>query len=318
MNKDLISVIMCVYNEHKRDLCIAIESILHQTYNNFEFLILIEYDSNPELIRIVSEYAKKDERIRVFYNGRKLGFPQTLNFGIKNANGNLIARMDADDISLKNRLKIQKEYMDSHPDVVLVSGNMLFINEANKIIKNNYSYNNINECVNKLMMYGNVVVHPCTMYRKKSIVSIGGYRNLDTAEDYDLWVRILLKNQKIHVINKVLLKYRIRNESASNRKFLKLYLTTKIIRECYRKGYSPSSIKIEEYIERYVTNKNQEKIIKAFSMYNLAWEKKKQNKYFLFLKYLSFSLCLNFDLLFVTRDSLAFNFLLNKAKSTNK
>lgn len=312
MVDNLISVIMCVYNEHVNDLRLAVESILNQSYKNFEFIILVEFDSKRELIELVENYKEKDERVSIFYNKQKLGLPETLNLGLNYSKGEFIARMDADDVSYLDRLMIQKDFLDSHKDVSLVSGNCVQINESNEIIRLSNYCNDIGYHINKIMKYGNIIVHPCVMFRKKDVLELGGYRDLKAAEDYDLWLRMLSAGKKLSVIDVVLLKYRIRNESASNRNRIKLRLTSKILSKYYKHNKVPSLKQIDKYIERYKYFST-DRLLKSYSLFNESWIKKQNHNYFGFIKDFSFSVFLNFDVVNILFDSILFNYYLKKS-----
>ena len=103
----------------------SIDSILQQTYANFEFII-IDDGSNDRTPEILDSYTK-DNRIRIFKNSKKLGLSKSFNLVIKKSTGEYIARHDADDISIKNRLFVQKNYLDLHQNVAVVSSSNLYI-----------------------------------------------------------------------------------------------------------------------------------------------------------------------------------------------
>ena len=107
----LVSVLMSTYNESELELRLAIESILNQTYRNIEFIIVSDNPQNTMLQNIINEYQKKDRRIKVILNNENLGLPRSLNKGIEQARGKYIARMDADDISLPNRIEEEMDFM---------------------------------------------------------------------------------------------------------------------------------------------------------------------------------------------------------------
>ena len=111
MEKEKISVIMSVYNEKERELKAAINSILGQTYQNLEFIIILDNPLNKELQIVIEDYAERDSRIRFFINTQNMGLVRSLNKALKYVTGSFIARMDADDISLKSRLEDQLNYL---------------------------------------------------------------------------------------------------------------------------------------------------------------------------------------------------------------
>ena len=107
-----ISVLMSVYNDEK-NLPKSIQSILNQSYENFEFLILDDC-STDGTFGVLSEYVKKDERIKIFKNDKNIGLTKSLNYLINNSRGELIARQDSDDVSYKNRFYMQLKFMEEN------------------------------------------------------------------------------------------------------------------------------------------------------------------------------------------------------------
>lgn len=188
-SKPMVSVIMPVFNgeEHLRE---AIDSILDQTLIDFELIIIIEKGSNDESQRIVNNY--KDKRIRIIHNKEKLGLPESLNEGIRQANGIFIARMDADDIAYKSRLEKQVKYMQYHEDVIIlganahVNGNLLMRTR----LPQEYEEIKFTMCLHCCIM------HPVVMWRKSAFKDDNlYYANINHCEDYDLWVRAILRHK---------------------------------------------------------------------------------------------------------------------------
>ena len=208
-----VSVIMSVYNSSCY-LQESIESILNQTFTDFEFII-IDDGSRDNTWEILTKYAKQDQRIKLFSNQENIGLIESLNKGLKLATGEYIARQDADDISMPKRLKNQIMVLNAEPEVVLVSGNLELINSAGQTIDRFKR-----ACDSKLvpwymLFYNRVAGHSQVMYRKKSVVNLGGYsQGSHHAEDYELWCR-LIKVGKIVIMPQILLKYRVHDKSVS-------------------------------------------------------------------------------------------------------
>lgn len=131
-DKPLISVVMPVYNAGKF-LPEAIKSILCQTYNNFEFII-VDDASTDNSWEIIKEYEKKDNRIKAFKNNKNLGVSATTNMAISKTKGKYVARMDADDVSFPDRLEKQHLYLQKNAEIIAVGGQCVVINENNEII----------------------------------------------------------------------------------------------------------------------------------------------------------------------------------------
>jgi glycosyltransferase involved in cell wall biosynthesis len=202
----VITVLMPVYNG-EQFIKEAIESILSQSFTNFEFLI-IDDGSTDTTPQIVQSYV--DSRIRYIKNEKNLGISHTLNKGLEMASAELIARMDADDISYPNRLQKQYEYLESHPSCALLSSWAREILENGEPIKveewesDTYYYNLNFECV---------IYHPTVMYRRSVVIDIGGY-SIPYCEDYDLWWKIA-RDFEIHNLSEVLIDYRSTTSSLS-------------------------------------------------------------------------------------------------------
>jgi glycosyltransferase involved in cell wall biosynthesis len=204
MKPPLMTVLMPVFNT-ERYLAEAIDSILNQTLSDFEFIIIDDgsTDSSPA---IVQSYA--DSRIRYYRNPENSGISATLNWGIELATTNLIARMDADDISYPARLSEQYRYMTAHPDCALLACWVRIIDEDKQVIgfdkpeSGSHFYN---------IAFISPVYHPTVVYRRDAVLQVGGYQE-KYAEDYALfWA--LSRKYRMHNLPQVLLDYRITRQS---------------------------------------------------------------------------------------------------------
>lgn len=181
-----ISVVMPVYNgeEYLKD---AIESILNQTFTNFEFIIVCEYGSNEESLEIVNYYANQDSRIRVVSNTERLGIAPSLNVGLKLAVGKYIARMDADDISTERRFEIQKQYMDLYQNIGICGIRHKVIGAPNWLV----DYSADPKQLKCDLLFMSPLRHPSIMLRREIIEKYNLYydESLAGVEDYELYIR---------------------------------------------------------------------------------------------------------------------------------
>ena len=150
MEKEKISVIMSVYNEKERELKAAIDSILGQTYQNLEFIIILDNPLNKELQIVIEDYAKKDSRIRFFINKQNMGLVRSLNKALKYVTGRFIARMDADDVSLKSRLADQLDYLKKNNADFVFAGIEYIDEDDKKLFSENTSGNTPDRCKRSL------------------------------------------------------------------------------------------------------------------------------------------------------------------------
>jgi glycosyltransferase involved in cell wall biosynthesis len=202
-----LTVLMPVHNA-ERYLEAAMKSILGQTFDDFMFLIVDDgsTDRSAEII-----HSHRDPRILYLRNETNLGISATLNRGTELAGTELIARMDADDISYPERLWKQHRYLESNPDCAMVSTLTRNISEegaplAVDQLKSEYFYYNLT--------FYSWIYHPTVMYRRSAVRKVGMYP-AGFAEDYRLWCR-LVREHKIWNLPEVLLDYRVNTQSTSN------------------------------------------------------------------------------------------------------
>ena len=212
----LVSIVMPLYNTDIRMLEKAIDSILEQSYKEYELIIVCDrLRESSDLI--VKKYAERDTRIFVIRNDCNIGLAKSLNEGIKRAKGKYIARMDADDVSWINRIKTQVEFLENRPDVGVVFSRVRKIDETGKILKRS-SPNLTEKRILTSLFYGCLLTHPTVMIRKSALDNMPyWYCPNRKAEDYDLWTRMILNDIKIAQISKVLYDYRVHSNQLSMR-----------------------------------------------------------------------------------------------------
>lgn len=180
-----VSVVMSVYNgeEYLRE---AIESILNQTFEDFEFIVIND-GSSDRTKDILESYS--DPRIRIFHQ-ENMGLTRSLNNALVLAKGSYIARQDADDISLPHRFQVQKQFLDDNPDIGLIGASSTRIHSNGREI-GVVQFPTDNESLQKALLHYNPFFHGSTMFRTDCINRVGYYRDFFAcAQDYDLWLRI--------------------------------------------------------------------------------------------------------------------------------
>jgi glycosyltransferase involved in cell wall biosynthesis len=210
VNNPKISVIMSVYNG-ERYLREAIESILGQTFTDFEFIIVNDAstDSSPEIMR-----SYDDSRIRIIKNGTNIGLTRSLNAALEQARGELIARQDDDDISLPERFEKQLQYFAEHPETAVLGTSIYIIDEdgrrrGKRILPEDPSINSFQ---------GGWFSHGSVMFQTEIVRGLGGYNELFRySQDLDLWLRIT-KKYPVRGLPQVLYMLRIHEESIQSTK----------------------------------------------------------------------------------------------------
>lgn len=212
MDAPLISILMSAYNETPTELDECINSILHQTYSNFEFLIINDNPNNCELEEALKTYA--DRRIRIICNEKNLGLVKSLNKGLKLCSGQYVARMDADDISRPSRIQDELLYLQkNHLD--MVGSYIETIDEQGKTIKSLMKFPEKHNQIAKFMRWGSCICHPTWLLKREVCLELHGYRKTPHCEDYDFILRAIAHGYKVGNIPKVELSYRIRQSGVS-------------------------------------------------------------------------------------------------------
>ena len=206
----LVSVLMPVYKTapYLRE---ALDSILAQTFTDFELIVLD--DCSPDNAeRVLDEY--EDSRIVRYKGERNQGLANVLNIGIEMARGQYIARMDSDDISRPNRLRVQVDFLESHPEIDLCSCGMQLFGDRQEV----WIRESDPEKVKIIALLFSPVLHASSVWRKDVFEShdLRFRQEMVPSEDYDLWTRALLDGLCLVNIPEVLYQYRIRNDQASS------------------------------------------------------------------------------------------------------
>ncbi len=185
--KPKVSIVMSVYNGtlYLRE---SLESILNQTFTDFEFII-IDDKSTDNSWEILTEYNNRDPRIKLCRNTENLGLTKSLNKGLQQAQGEYIARQDADDVSLPDRFKLQTNFLDQHLEVGALGTSAEVIDEQGKTIEQSIVPVE-HESIQAYLLVNNCLHHSSMMARRSLVEALRGYKQeLRYAQDYDLWWR---------------------------------------------------------------------------------------------------------------------------------
>jgi glycosyltransferase involved in cell wall biosynthesis len=210
-----VSIVMSVFNG-ARYLGDAIDSLLNQTFRDFE-IIIVNDASTDDSERIIQKYD--DRRIRCIHNDNNIGLTRSLNRGLSIAVGEYVARMDADDISLPERLAAQVAFLDSHADVGVLGTGFQLIDESGCKGESIVFPGDHGFLKWKMCFFFNPIAHPSVMVRRNLMNVAGNYdEQLSTSQDYDLWAR-LSSLTRLSILPQILLYLRKHELSVSSQQF---------------------------------------------------------------------------------------------------
>ena len=211
MSDPLVTVLMSAQNSEQY-IGEAIQSVLDQTFRDFEFII-IDDGSTDNTLKIIRQFD--DPRIRVIKNPENWGIPKSLNGGLSVCRGKYIARMDSDDVCFPNRLETQVNYLESHPDIGVLGSEVKVIGQDGQI--HNRTRNILTDpyLIKFWLLFDTVINNPTTLIKKEFLDRVGGYNPaFKYAEDYELWTR-LVKITKIAVSPESLVYWRDHGDNAT-------------------------------------------------------------------------------------------------------
>ncbi|MBQ2237331.1 MAG: glycosyltransferase [Clostridia bacterium] len=204
-----ISLIMSVYNGEDY-LAETIESVLSQTFTEWEFIIINDC-SIDNTSKILAEYASNDDRIKVHTNETNLRLPSSLNKALSLAKGRYIARMDADDICMPDRLQKQYDFMEENPNVDLSS--CRFMTLKNGVYASGGCGGKDDEnSIKALLLVTNPILHPGIIAKAEVIKELGYDKNFTCTEDMELWTRFVLNNKRVEILSEYLMIYRLHDK----------------------------------------------------------------------------------------------------------
>lgn len=202
-----LSVLMPAYNSATY-LSIAIESILNQTFSNYEFII-VDDNSTDETLEILHKYAKQDSRIRVLENSTNLGRAGARNSAlVANPKGKFIAVMDSDDISMPDRFFKQISFLEENKDVVALGTQVMNVDENDNATQEQTRLPETHGSLIWTMLYSVPFCNPSVMMRKKAVASVGLYKVGSPVEDAEYWTRLAFMG-KFANLSEILLHYRM-------------------------------------------------------------------------------------------------------------
>ncbi len=210
----LVSVVMSVYNG-EAFLQQAIDSILQQTYTNIQFII-VDDNSNDATKKIL--FDVKDKRVQIIYNIQNRGLTKNLNEALPHCEGVYIARMDADDVSLPDRIEKQVAFLEHYNHLAGTAGWIELINESGLVTgvwDDDRRYNTAKE-LTAILPKKNVIAHPAVMLRANVLKKYRYNEQQKHSQDWDLWLRLFADGLVIEKMREVLLQYRVHSSSVTS------------------------------------------------------------------------------------------------------
>jgi len=243
----LISVIMSVYKEPIEWLKVTIDSILAQTYQNFEFIIVCDNPDYKEAISLLSAYEVNDGRIKSIINENNFGLTKSLNIALGASIGQFIARMDADDIAHIDRFSKQVDYLERHQDCMVCCTDARVIDKNGNVLRDRQTPGAFN--ILQLFLYS-PIIHPSVMFRGEVLKLRNPLYNEEFrfSQDYELWSFLFLKDVTFGKIDEALMDYRISNGQISNLNNNKQKANSIIISKAFSKELL---LRIIDYKEEY-------------------------------------------------------------------
>lgn len=270
---EIISVLLCTYNEPLQYLKLSIESILSQTYTNIQLIIVNDNPKREDMADLLVAYAREDSRIKYIVNQDNIGLIGSLNTGLKNAIGGFIARMDADDIATRDRLEKQLEFLRVN-NYDMVGCNAIKIDENGKEI----GYLNVPttyEKIKEYQLYGGCVLHPTWLGKREVFEKLKGYRSVYACEDFDFILRAIQDGFKIGNLPAYGLYYRIRTESVSSKANIRQKLTMYYLID----NGAYLNVSSVEMLEKYLNSVKYKDDFATLEMYEFVKANMKANKF---------------------------------------
>lgn len=279
-----VTVLMTTYNEEKNIIKQAIESIINQTFQDWEMLIIIDNPNNNDAIDTIEKMSHESGcKIKYEINEKNLGLPLSLNRGIEQIKTEYIARMDADDIADKERLEKQYNYAKNNPQVDLFGSNICYMNYNGKVLYKRKPIPTKYKNIKKTAKYLNVFNHP-TLFGKTKVFKEMKYRNLKYSQDYDFTCRAMENGFILENMPDYLLKYRL-IDNKSDEKIVRQKITCYCIQKEYSNG-NLTNIDIQKEVEEELKIVDKDKLLQTMKLYDTAFDKLRKKNIVMFVVYI--------------------------------
>ena len=216
---------MCVYNGDDPDhFKLAIESIFNQSLLPDQLVLVVDGPVDPTISNIISTFQTQQPVFDVHKIPNNVGLIKALNHGLRQCEHQLVIRMDADDIAMPDRIRRQKEFMETHPEITVLGSQMTeFAEDINDPLPSKVMPLT-HEAISTTLPWRNPINHPTVCYRRDAILDIGGYPELEFLEDYHLWSMLINKGYRCHNLDVSLLFYRFSDSTLMRRSGTKNFI----------------------------------------------------------------------------------------------
>ncbi len=249
---------MPVYKETKEEIEKSIHSILHQTLDDFELILILD---NP-LDKWRIDYLKSlnDKRIKLLINEKNLGIAESLNKGLKVSKGKYIARMDAGDVALSSRLEKQLKYLEeNHLDFV---GCSVYLYQDNK--RRILNYPSSSKILKKMIFHRDLFLHPTFFLKRELYESLNYYTNMPYVEDYDFLLKVVNQGYSIGNIKEPLLECYLNENGLTKKNQAPQWVISEKLKKHYKKSNDQLT---KEAIEEYMHSNNYRKDVEKMNAY---------------------------------------------------
>lgn len=253
--KPTVSVVMACYKEPVGWLEQAVDSILQQTFNSLELIVVVDNPQHMSAIKLLESKQQQDERLQILVNTANIGLPMSLNQGFAIARGIYFARMDADDIAHPERLVKQVHELETNADIHLLGTAITNIDSEGNVLGDN-SFLTSPIAIQKAIAYRSVACHPTWLMRKEVFQRIGGYRYFPSSEDYDFLYRVLDAGFRISNIPEPLLNYRLHDSSMTSALSNFQYAVKHYIQSLHRQRLSQKNDQYCEQVSKALKSGN--------------------------------------------------------------
>lgn len=204
-----VSVIMPMYDEPLGFIAESVDSIISQSFRNWELIAVLDKPDNDEIAKAMDAYARKDKRIVFLRNKTNLGRGAARNRAVKIARGEYIAILDADDVALKDRLSLQVRFMDDHPGTDVLFGGADFIDYKGKVIRHFRPTQEDFRRIKRIIFSKHVTIHSTMMIKAGILKALLYDPEFLRGQDFDFFVRCICEGKRFDVLEKVLVRYRM-------------------------------------------------------------------------------------------------------------